>query len=417
MRLRTCIGLILLATSLPVMASNNLIMAAVHTYYPSYESHALSWIGSDAALQWTQYNNDNLPKANTFSAPNKISCAGDNCVATGNYNDGGYRGYLLTSANSGVRWAFKKIISDALLPYTIMSDVSCNQDGCVAIGGDYEIIEDQGIEYNLLIKNTNDFKTWDNITVNGLTQKVINMHLNCQKDFCVIAATIDTNRSKPLFIYSNKDRKRWSVARIEGETLNDYSIENVDCAVGWNMSEDEPAIFNSRDQGKTWNEQHVAVKYGQLSKIKCTTKSCIAAGKYGYIEENPLVLVSFDKGESWQQKEIKFEGKYGLYDTAVDCTDKYCLLLTTEHFSNTYLRGFSFDFGNTWQYEVVVTVIKTENPRIACDKENCFYTLATYLSKNTASKIFNVDKSGTRIDSVTTPVNEAVVSIGALLKY
>lgn len=156
-----------------------------------------------------------------------------------------------------------------------------------------------------------------------------------------------------------------------------------------------PLILSSENLGKSWLQHKVTglpkdYLYSELSTAECSTDSCIAGGVFAYNDSHgdmhPMIIVSHDKGESWEFSSlplIKPKNDYFFKSTikSVKCQNNYC-------FSLGYFEGSardvhpifmqSFDKGKSWSLKTDLPANIVEIMGSHCNFSMCVIAATQY---------------------------------------
>lgn len=219
--------------------------------------------------------------------------------------------------------------------YGVFSDVTCENDTCIAVGKYYDRKHDV---YLPMIAQSYDGNTHWEYAIDAKPETLPNPDVtlgsfnsvSCNERMCVAVGNY-VHKSKPhtypLLAQSKDKGKTWEYKiTSEVETLpHNYEafgiLNSVSCAETvcmasgsyWDTSfETYPMVVVSDDSGKTWvyaidakTNLHPQYKTGgSFQTVSCDNFQCIAGGRYydkryiysGYL---PLLAVTQDAGETW----------------------------------------------------------------------------------------------------------------------
>lgn len=395
--------------------------------------------------QWSYTMNHHQftpPNANGRSAIlQNVSCSDRNfCVAVGDYSTKkGKFPMLVVSRDRGLTWTYK--VTDTTLlppngapnPNAELTDVSCFDKNCVAIGQYYTR---EGMIYPMLL-HSNDFgnnwtyKMYDTLLPPPHAAQNPNVHfrgVSCHKNICAAVGEYLAYQEEcncraffPMLVVSTDAGNTWEYkmydtllpppnAAIDPHTKfrNVSCYDHVCAAVGeyTNGVGYFPILVVSMDKGKTWTYQVSDTLLPQpdaaenpsagFGNVMCNKKLCVAAGSYN--DNNgrfPMVLTSLDKGKTWSYKlSNKNPVPHSGTDpntsiNALDCSGGFCVI------GGTYRNGnggdgtgyfpfiaVSHDQGNTWEYKVFDTY--QAPPNIGVDPNGIFRGINCVKNKCTA---------------------------------
>lgn len=292
------------------------------------------------------------------------SCVGQNCVVVGSFNYN--HPILITTQDGGKSWRQIRSINgfSTLVNYAIGSftDSECYQERCFATGYVKDLSTDKK---NLTIVYSEDGgATWAIPTIHATTVSLI----SCSGNHCV---AVNNKAGEHALILSSDYGKSWQDAttKLSKLWLRDLtSIGQNFIAVG--SFEGHEGILTSLDSGNTWQETY-RVDNKFISKVKCNQAMCLAITEF----TRPKLMLSKDKGQTWQELEINGDFPKNFLDTFIQkvvCNDKTCAAIGKYSLGKDYMP-FILVVNNDKYVIASQKLDQTLEPKDAqCDENNCY---------------------------------------------
>lgn len=288
----------------------------------------------DYGQYWT-YTIPDFPKKLGFESYGlqiglKLDCAKHSCIAVGWFESKSqsYRPVLFTSQDLGRNWKYKSlntILPDDIFRDGMLTDVSCENNYCVAVGS-YMLVGYQGA-YPLILTSRDGGLSWHMIKmINGFPlglHLVIPTTVNCKNNSCIIGGG-RMFLNMPVLFVSNDAGITWTYKKVpislptsecELSILSDSSCEGNNCVAIGAYDFGPPGkptafLISSHDKGNSWthikNILHAPADLlanSMFNAVNCIDKTCIVAGGYFQKDQDktiPIILLSKNGGASWE---------------------------------------------------------------------------------------------------------------------
>ena len=217
---------------------------------------------------------------------------------------------------------------------------------------------------------------------------------SCHGATCIaVGSYIADNQFYSLLVVTNDSGATWFTPRsgnTRSSLLSDsVCLDKTTCmAVGYRVLDDQPLLLQTFDAGVTWHNASLPApfEHEDFAGISCSDTVCILSGKYENKNKSwPLLAVSQDKGTTWRYpSEINQAAlvpylTQGTLDGGSTCSRDVCVA-TGSYYDKTTERPllvFSNDRGTTWSVppelinEQSTFPIKGQFHDVSCDGMTC----------------------------------------------
>lgn len=273
----------------------------------------------DNGENWRFIRPTNFPVTTVAANLNTVRCPGNQCIAVGQYDTGtGFKPAVIVSFDRGVTWELiDPVIGMPPLTSIALSTVDCAGNNCAAAGQ----LNNGSVTFPVIVVSNNG-GPWHYITPNnqpGVIRSSTLRNVRCVNNVCVAVGqytNIIDGPQQPALIVSTDSGVSWGFATPSNSpgTFTDAILISADCstslcaAVGqYNVGLGlQPAIVVSRDSGANWhfvtpNNPPGVISSAILNSVLCQGNVCIAVGNYDVGGgTQPAVVRSIDGGLSWQ---------------------------------------------------------------------------------------------------------------------
>lgn len=264
--------------------------------------------------------------------------------------------------NQSNAWSNIKNVSN--LPNGSYRSVSCSGSLCVALGEEGQLSKNL-----LLLTSNNEGKSWirrTNISTPIPAAWYAANDIACfAGSSCIMTGAYGSKENEttfhPLLMFTQNGGATWVADRgvidsksLEGE-LSFVKCFDSRCFIGskrFRRSDNFPLLLVSQDKGKSWEDiKEIAglsrVNHAEIYNINCNKNTCIAVGNF---EENkkyyPLILQSHDNGKTWTKKAMDLF-RLGHMDSIAHANNIFIAIGQDQNLSTKILT--SQDNGDSWQ--------------------------------------------------------------------
>ncbi len=328
------------------------------------------YMTTDNGITWNSKSISGLPANSAFYT---VSCSGTGsnavCIA-GGQDITGSQPMIAVSKNGGSTWEIASI-PGSFGAATILGS-SCVGNGgtavCVAIAP-------SGVLYPTALEvSTDGGNTWSVKSVSGISVGDNNYFsaASCNQNVCAISGNVSNGSGIPVIGVSTDSANTWTATPVNDLIGTLANLNAISCTGGGSnaicvavgsklLPTPASAIAVSTDSGNTWVEK---IPTGTTSSVVLKSVSCTGSGSTAICAAvgrdettsptSPVLDVSLDGGNTWQQKTISGISATGaLYSVKCMSNDNNVLCnIAGVNLAGTIdspLIAISSDGGNTWE--------------------------------------------------------------------
>ncbi|NNM58696.1 MAG: exo-alpha-sialidase [Legionellales bacterium] len=359
-----------------VIEANNEVVAAGYYLDNAFNSYFALATSTDGGTTWSQQGL--TPPDGDQGFFTGVSCTGSSCVSVGSLQQicGNTYSDVARSTDQGQTWSPQTLPAPVGYDTGILNGIYCAGQSCVAVGDYNQTATGDAIS---TIAVSNDIgTTWSQQVLPsppGMNQGSLN-GVTCVGNICIAAGAYQNISfdSLPGIALSPDKGVTWTQQTLtlpngysNGE-LNGVACSAISCiAVGNyfdNSGHDYLTVAISTNDGVSWSQQTLtppgSFTQGTFQGINCTSNYCVAVGNYTYGVEYrayPAVAVTADGGNSWSQQTLPIPTgfRYG-YLNGVTCSNNTCVAVGYYESLTGVDMPFtaqSSDSGNTWTQQLL----------------------------------------------------------------